>query len=172
MGGATCKEGVAEWFLGGWALNGITQARTGRQLTITVTRSSADLPDGNNSNQRPDLVVGVPIKPDNQTADRWINIAAFAVPPRGRWGTAGRSLLSGPGLAQFDLGLTRSFPFGEGRDVEFRWELFNAFNRAQLGNPATNIATPATFGRITAPLNRNFGTGTNRQMQFMLRINF
>lgn len=166
------QDGVAEWFLGGWALNGITQARTGRQLTITVSRSSADLPDGNSSGQRPDLVLGVPLKPAHQTADQWLNIAAFAVPPRGRWGTAGRSLLTGPGLVQFDLSLTKSFPFAEGRDVEFRWEVYNAFNRAQLGNPATNISTPATFGRITAPLNRNFGTGTNRQMQFALRINF
>ncbi len=74
---------------------------------------------------------------------------------------------------QFDLSLTKSFPFSEGRDVEFRWELYNAFNRAQLGNPATNIsAGVASFGRITAPLNRNFGTGTNRQMQFALRVNF
>jgi len=166
------KEGVAEWLLGGWALNGITQARTGRQLTISVTRSSGDLPDGNNSGQRPDVVLGVPLKPAKQTADQWINIAAFAVPPRGRWGTAGRSLLTGPGLAQFDLGLAKSFPFSEGRNIEFRWELYNAFNRAQLGDPALNISTPATFGRITAPLNRNFGTGTNRQMQFMLRLNF
>ncbi|HEV2665620.1 MAG TPA: hypothetical protein VG324_11945, partial [Blastocatellia bacterium] len=68
-------------------------------------------------------------------------------------------------------------------------------NRAQLGNPNTSFVVnppagvPATdfnfcainperctvdsnFGRITAPLNRNFGTGTNRQMQFMLRVNF
>ncbi len=166
------KEGVAEWFFGGWALNGITQARTGRQLTVSVTRASGDLPDGNNSGQRPDVVLGAPLKPAKQTADQWLNLAAFATPPRGRWGTAGRSLLTGPGLVQFDLSLTKSFPFAEGRDVEFRWELYNAFNRAQMGDPALNIATPATFGRITAPLNRNYGTGTNRQMQFALRLNF
>ena len=105
------KDGLGEWVFGGWALNGITQARTGRQLTVSVTRSSADLPDGNNSSQRPDLVPGVPLKPAKQTADQWVNLAAFAVPPRGRWGTAGRSLLTGPGLVQFDLSLTKSFPY-------------------------------------------------------------
>jgi len=41
-----------------------------------------------------------------------------------------------------------------------------------VADPALNIATPAMFGRVTAPLNRNFGTGTNRQMQFALRLNF
>ncbi len=67
-------------------------------------------------------------------------------------------------------------------------EAFNVFNRAQLGNPNTNfvVANPdqrragnqggcvvdSNFRRITSPLNRNFVTGTNRQMRFMLRINF
>ncbi|MGH9752221.1 MAG: TonB-dependent receptor [Blastocatellia bacterium] len=185
------REGFAEKILGGWQLTGLAQARTGRQLTITTPRTTAagDLPDRNNTNQRPDLVPGVSlIPPDGQTVDRWINPAAFSIPPLGRWGTAGRSLLSGPGLLQFDLGLGKRVPFSEGRSVEFRWEAFNVFNRAQLGNPNTNfvVADPvrcragdpagcvvdSNFGRITSPLNRNFGTGTNRQMQFMLRVNF
>ncbi len=192
------KEGFAEKILGGWQLTGLAQARTGRQLTITTPRTTVrgDLPDRNNTNQRPDLVPNVPlIPPGGQTVDQWINPAAFRRPLGGGWGTAGRSLLASPGLLQFDLGLGKRVPFSEGRSVEFRWEAFNVFNRAQLGNPNTNFVVnppaevPATdfnfcainperctvdsnFGRITAPLNRNFGTGTNRQMQFMLRINF
>jgi Carboxypeptidase regulatory-like domain/TonB dependent receptor-like, beta-barrel len=185
------REGFAEKIFGGWQVTGLAQVRTGRQLTITTPRTTnaGDLPDRNNTNQRPDLVAGVSlIPPGGQTVDQWINPAAFSIPPLGRWGTAGRSLLAGPGLLQFDLGLGKRVPFSEGRSVEFRWEAFNVFNRAQLGNPNTNfvVANPdqcragnpagcvvdSNFGRITSPLNRNFGTGTNRQMQFMLRINF
>jgi len=185
------REGVVEKIFGGWQLTGLAQARTGRQLTITTPRTTnaGDLPDRNNTNQRPDLVPGVSLTPrGGQTVDQWINPAAFMIPPLGRWGTAGRSLLPGPGLLQFDLGLGKRVPFSEGRSVEFRWEAFNVFNRAQLGNPNTNfvVANPdrcragdaagcavdSNFGRITSPLNRNFGTGTNRQMQFMLRVNF
>lgn len=185
------QEGVAEKIFGGWQLTGLAQARTGRQLTVTTPRTTAagDLPDRNNTNQRPDRVAGVSLIPSGgQTVDRWINPAAFSIPPLGRWGTAGRSLLSGPGLLQFDMGLGKRVSFSEGRSVEFRWEAFNVFNRAQLGNPNTSfvVANPdqcragnqagcvvdSNFGRVTAPLNRNFGTGTNRQMQFMLRLNF
>jgi hypothetical protein len=185
------KEGIAEKIFGGWQLTGLAQARTGRQLTITTPRttSAGDLPDRNNTNQRPDLVPDVSLIPPNgQTVDLWINPAAFRIPPLGRFGTAGRSLLSGPGLMQVDVGLGKRIPFAETRSVEFRWEAFNVFNRAQLGNPNTNfvVANPdrcragdqtgcvvdSNFGRITSPLNRNFGTGTNRQMQFMLRVNF
>ena len=62
---------------------------------------------------------------------------------------------------------------GRDRNFEFRWEAFNAFNRQNLANPNTNLsAGPASFGRITGPLNLGYGTGTARQMQFMLRLNF
>jgi hypothetical protein len=174
------KEGIAEKILGGWELSGITQARTGRQLTVSITRAAGDVPDGNTgtggtngSVQRPDLIPGASLKPPSgQSADLWINPAAFATPPRGRWGTAGRSLLTGPGLVQFDIGLTKRFVFLESRSVEFRWEAFNIFNRTQLGNPNTNLSAGPNFGRITSPFNRLFGTGTNRQMQFSLRLNF
>ncbi|MGI8782353.1 MAG: TonB-dependent receptor domain-containing protein [Acidobacteriota bacterium] len=167
------QDGIVDKVFGGWELTGITQARTGRQLTVSVTRSSADLPDGNNTNQRPDRVAGVSlIPPGGQTATVWINPAAFVVPPKGRWGNSGRSIMTGPGLVQFDVGLNKRFPFAESRSVEFRAEAFNLFNRTQLGNPNTNISSGVSFGRITSPFNRTFGTGTNRQMQFMLRLNF
>jgi hypothetical protein len=57
-------------------------------------------------------------------------------------------------------------------NLTFRLETFNLFNRAQLGNPSSNISTPATFGQIRSPLNRAVGTGTARQIQLGLRLNF
>ena len=164
--------GLLEHIFGGWQLSGLMQARTGRPLTITVNRAGSDLPDGNNRNQRPDIVPGVDFYPANQTPDQWMNIAAFAVPARGTWGNAGRNILRGPGLFQVDLAMQKRFAINGRRNFEFRWEAFNAFNRMNLGNPGTNISTPATFGRITGPLNSGYGTGTARQMQMMLRMNF
>lgn len=167
------QTGLSSVIFGGWEFSGLVQARTGRQLTITISRSSSDLPDGNNTNQRPDRVAGVPLKPPaGQSATLWINPAAFAVPAQGKWGTSGRSIMTGPGLVQFDIGLKKRFMISENRNLEFRWEAFNVFNRAQLGDPDTNFSNTASFGQIRAPFNRTFGTGTNRQMQFMLRLNF
>lgn len=138
-------------------------------MTISVTRSAADLPDGNNSSQRPDLVPGVSPVPSNQNPNQWINIAAFAVPARGTWGNAGRNIVRAPGLFQVDLARQKSFPIGGSRKVAFRCE---AFNRVNLGTPGTNISSPASFGRITGPLNSGYGTGTARQIQFMFRLNY
>jgi hypothetical protein len=128
--------------------------------------------DGNSSGQRPNLVPGVPIIPENQTLDNWVNRAAFAVPAKGTWGTAGRSLLTGPGVNQWDLALLKTVKITESQKISFRAEFFNIANRPQFGNPATNISSTGSFGRITSPLNREIGTGTARQIQFMLRYAF
>jgi len=165
-------DGALQHVFGGWQFSGLLQARTGRPLTISVTRSAADLPDGNNSSQRPDLVPGVSPIPADQSPNQWINIAAFSVPARGTWGNAGRNLIRAPGLFQVDLALQKSFAIGGARNVGIRWEAFNAFNRQNLGTPGTNISSTASFGRITGPLNTGYGTGTARQMQFMFRLNY
>ncbi len=59
----------------------------------------------------------------------------------------------------------------EGHRISFRAEFFNIFNRVHLGNPGTNISS-SSFGRITSVMNREIGTGTPRQIQFMLRYAF
>ena len=167
------NSGVMSHVLGGWTFSGLAQGRTGRPLTISVTRGTGDLPDGNNAGQRPDVVPGVSAIPADQNPDHWLSIEAFRVPARGTWGNLGRNTLRGPGLFQVDLALQRRFPLGGDRNFEFRWEAFNAFNHMNLANPNTNFsAGPASFGRITGPLNLGYGTGTARQMQFMFRVNF
>jgi hypothetical protein len=165
-------SGALRHVLGGWQFSGLLQARTGRPINVTVSRSTADLPDGNNANQRPDVVPGVSAIPTNQTPDRWLNLEAFAVPARGTWGNLGRNAFRGPGLFQVDLALQKRFRIAGDRNFEFRWEAFNAFNRQNLANPNTNISSGPAFGRITGPLNLGYGTGTARQMQFMVRFNY
>jgi hypothetical protein len=164
--------GAAGKIVGGWELSGIHSTRTGRAINFSISRSSKDLPDGNSSNQRPDRVPGVPIYPEKQTIGNWFNIAAFAVPAKGTWGNAGRNLGRGPGVNQFDLALQKSINISEKHRLAFRAEFFNAFNRPHLGTPGSNISSPGSFGRITSPMNRTIGTGTARQVQFMLRYIF
>jgi hypothetical protein len=167
------KGGLWSQVLRDWDLAGLLLARSGRPLTVTVTRRSSELPDGNNSNQRPDLLPGVPLTPPGgKTAEHWINPAAFAVPAKGSWGNAPRNLITGPAVVQLDLSLTRYFRLSQDRKLGFQWSIFNVFNRDELGTPVTNLSAGPSFGQITSPLNATLGTGTNRQMQFMLRLQF
>lgn len=166
--------GVAGKLIGGWELNGLATASTGQPVNIVMTRSAGDMPDGNRTNQRPDLVAGVPIYPSGgQTIRNWFNLAAFKAPAKFTWGNAGRNIARGPGLYEIDLGLEKRTLLTEHTSVSFRTEAFNLFNHPIYGNPFNNISTPARFGQITTVLNSGVvGTGTPRRLQFMLRLDF
>jgi hypothetical protein len=166
------NSGVASWIFGGWDMSGIWTMRTGRPLNITMTRSTNDLPDGNSRDPRPNLVLGVPVYPENQTYGNWLNVAAFAAPASRTWGNLGRNVFRGPGLAQVDFALSRNINVSERKELVLRVEGFNIFNRTQAGNPGTNISNPGSFGVITSGLNRTIGTGTSRQLQLAVRFNF
>lgn len=167
------NSGIASKFLGGWEMSGIWTARTGRMLTIGISRSTADVPDGNTSGQRPDLVPGVSIYPaGGPTFEQWFNPAAFRIPARGAWGNAGRAIATGPGLVQVDFSLQKNTRIAENKALVFRIETYNLFNRTQAGNPGTTFTTPANFGLVNSGLNRTIGTGTSRQIQLAMRLNF
>jgi hypothetical protein len=167
-------NGFAGRLVGGWELSGIGTASTGRPINIVVTRSATDLPDGNRSNQRPNVVPGVSIYPaDGSTIAHWLNPAAFAVPAKGTWGNAGRNIGRGPGLWELDTALEKRTAISERVGLNFRVEAFNIFNHPVFANPASNLSALATFGRITSVLNNGaVGTGGPRKLQFMLRLEF
>ena len=60
--------------------------------------------------------------------------------------------------------LAKNFMIQENARVQFRWEMFNAFNRANFGTPNTNISG-GSFGLVG-------GAGTGRAMLFALRIDY
>jgi hypothetical protein len=69
----------------------------------------------------------------------------------------------GPGFSEWDAGILKDFKITERVNFQFRAKAFDALNRANFGNPATNISNPATVGTITAT------SADNRELQFALR---
>jgi len=110
--------------------------------------------------------------PSNHKCISVVNPAAFAIPARGTWGNAGRAIATGPGLVQVDFALQKNTRIAEGKDVVFRIETFNLFNRTQAGNSGTTFTSPASLGLVNSGLNRTIGTGTSRQMQLAMHLNF
>jgi hypothetical protein len=163
---------------GGWELSGIGTARTGQPIDITISRPTSALPDGNNSNQRPNLVPGVSLYPADQTINNWLNPAAFAIPASGTWGNLGRYAARGPGLFELDSALQKKFILTERIGLNFRAEVFNLLNSSIYANPSGNLGSnplspPAGFGRITSLLNTDaVGTGTPREFQLAARLDF
>jgi hypothetical protein len=157
-----------------WEVSGVGSMRTGLPLTVTVTRSTTVMADGNNLAQRPNIVPGVSlIPPGGQTINQWINPAAFSIPAPDTWGNAGVGIVQAPGLFQFDTALSRSIKITERTKVSLRVEGFNVFNHPQLGTPSLNFSSLASFGRITSVSNTSpVGTGTARSFQFAARFTF
>jgi hypothetical protein len=56
-----------------------------------------------------------------------------------------------PGLANWDIGLQKWFYLHETLKLQFRAEMFNAFNHANFYAPDGNL-TDSTFGVISASL--------------------
>jgi len=150
-------------------------------------------PGGGNSRnvRRPDLISGVdPFLNSDRTI---LNPAAFAIPKPGTFGNLTRNQIHGPKFLQQDLIVAKKFAITESANLEFRTEIFNIFNVTNFGNPPAQL--PSTFGTgaaqtlqpgqpfsaslagsafgvVNRTVERAVGLGTNRQIQFALRLNF
>jgi len=164
--------------------NFFTGAAAGREAVINTPGGGAT-----RATRRPDLVAGVdPYLNQDRTL---FNPAAFAIPAPGTFGNLPRNYLRGPHFRQIDLILGRKFPFAETRNVEFRAEFFNIFNLTNFAAPPSTLGPTlgtasgqfqpgqplsfsgsSAFGTMTSTVERSVGLGTNRQIQFALRLNF
>jgi hypothetical protein len=78
------------------------------------------------------------------------------------FGNLGRNTLRGPGINNWDISFLKRTKIAEGKSLEFRAEMFNAFNHAQFLNP-DNQGFSGTFGQITQ-------TRGPRLVQFALKF--
>ena len=134
--------------LGGWALHGIFQARSGLAFSVTDT-AEQDL-QATRSQGRPDrLCTG---KNDSASGpdDIWVDISCFAHAPIGQFGNSGAGILHGPGYWNIDLGLAKDFHFDDHRFVTFKVEAFNILNHPNfaISQGSTDLGDPTSFGKI------------------------
>jgi len=143
------QGGVVGKIVGGWSVSGIGIWHTGHPLTVTMSLSGNDtfrLPDGNDqTNQRPDIVPGVPLTlpGGGHNGAPLINAAAFQPPPLDanglftRFGNAGNGIIRALDAWQVDLALMKETRISERFSVQFGIQAFNVFNHTQLGDPNT-----------------------------------
>jgi outer membrane receptor protein involved in Fe transport len=152
------QEGIGSKLLGGWLVSGIFSARSGRAFTVTQGNNNV----GADQTGMPNLT-GDP--KGARTVEQWFNTAAFTQVPSGTFGNSGRNILRGPDWVTFDMSLQRRIAFTQRVNATLRWDVFNLFDRANLGLPERNIAS-ATAGVISSL------AGDPRIMQFSVRLDF
>jgi hypothetical protein len=188
-------SGVLGWATNGWELGGILQANTGVPFTPVIGPDPLGM---NNTDpfDLPNYLRGC--NPIKGSVDSYLNLNCFTLPVQpaalaGKCvpftnappppapptcanlvGNAGRNSLIGPGLVAFDSSLFKNNPIrriSETFNVQFRMEVFNAFNHANFNPPTAN---EAIFDGNGAPVP---GAGaitstatTSRQIQIALKV--
>jgi Carboxypeptidase regulatory-like domain len=132
-----------------WTASAFITLQSGVPIAVTqVTNFNAFAGFGT---QRPNLVGDPQLPADQRNQDHWFNTAAFAVAPQFSLGSASRNPVRGPSYRNVDLAVVRGIEAGGHATVQVRVEVFNLFNRVNLGAPAA-VAGAANFGTITTAL--------------------
>lgn len=170
--------GSGSKFFSGWQISGFFQAQTGSPYTIFAPEPElqtafqyADLTRGSGGLYR--LGFGRPglcgsLDGLRQTGPD-ITEAAFndaaLCSALGQNGSLGRNVLRAPAQSRLDLGIVKSTKLSENVTMEFGWDVFNVFNRANFASPDFELGSP-DFGRITNTV------GGPRVMQFRAKLKF
>ncbi len=154
--------GVAHELLGGWRANAIVIAQSGAPFTVNLGVNRANI--GAGPAQRPDQLRAPDLPGGERTPERWFDTSAFALPAPFTFGSAPRNSVRGPGYANVDFALAKTWDLAGRSRLEFRWEVFNLFDRANFDLPNRVFGNP-NFGRI-------FSAKNPREMQFGLRLGF
>jgi hypothetical protein len=103
-------------------------------------------------NQRPNQT-GDP-RLENPVIDRWFNTDVFVQPPAFTFGSVPRTMpnLRSHGTNNFDITIQKYWQlWKEDTRLQFRTELYNAFNRTGFYAPNTSFGNP-NFGRVVGAL--------------------
>ena len=150
--------------LGGWGLSPIITLQSGTPFSISggnstdLNAANPSLHENNtgsgcksNCGDRADYIAGTPLKARQGGRSNWIksyfNKAAFVPRADGTFGNSARDVIHGRPRFNVDASLTKNWPIRERYNLQFRFEMFNAFNHPVMGTPDTNPGD-STFGQI------------------------
>jgi len=152
---------AGELLLGGWQVGGIITFQGGFPLTPVIASDPHNI--GFAYARRPDRIGSG--KVDECRPERCFNIDDFRVPQAFVPGNAGRNIIRGPGLNNWDLSVFKNFSFTESVFLQFRAEAFNVWNHTQFNNPNNNIELRNVGGRVFSAKDPRIG-------QFGLKLYF
>jgi hypothetical protein len=167
---------VGDKLINGWQVTGIETWTSGEPIVLASVNNgtTANALWGGNApfNQRPAWNGNSP-KVQKPTYKQWFNPNVFSTPISFAIGNAPRALWdqNNPSYQDLDLAVAKNTLWGasERYNVQFRLEMFNAFNHPSFG-PLTNNnganLTSGQFGQVTGY------EGTARQIQIAVKASF
>jgi hypothetical protein len=189
--------GFINHIIGGWTINGIFNYQSGEPYSI----QSGALTASNTHVSRADIIGTKPktgffevpsvIGPVVFDAKGFVNNCVetanggkFCIPAPGTNGNSGRNIFDSPSYWNFDFGLLKHFVITERIRLQFRTEMFNAFNAVNFENPRNaSVGSPTitslVFGQTCCVAASTPSTGSILQLgeaprviQFALKVTF
>ena len=173
------KRGTLKLLTRDWSVDSVVVARSGFPFNGVVIFASPD--PGFSAESRPDVVAGQPywVAHSSAPGGKFLNPGAFSVPTTTRQGNEGRNDITGFGLTQIDLSISRRFPLKERLNLQFRTDAFNLFNHPNFMNPLAFVEFGAPFLQSIEMLNQGLGglnplfqEGGPRSLQVSLKLSF
>jgi len=166
VGKPRLNHGVLARVAGGWSAATYFTWDNGTPVQVTGPNDSNSF----GGSQRP-TATGQPAHIDKRVyvdGAMYFNPAAFSRSPQFTFGNVSRNLpdVRVPGNSNWDLLIEKRISFTERFALDFRTELFNAFNNVVFAGPQTNV-TSADFALI-----RLSQVNVPRQIQFGLRFSY
>jgi len=159
------QQGFVGKVLGGWQANSVISLQTGFPYTVGCHCDYNG--DGIKSDRPNTPSFGNYMYFTHQQFENGALAALagdFPKPAPGTDGNLGRNTFSGPGFFDTDFSLFKKIPMGERFSMQFRAEIFNLFNHANLYPPVANLAS-SSFGLVQQSFDP-------REIQFGLKLIF
>ena len=167
-------KGPADWIIGGWRISGIATYSSGTPNALATTNSLPLFGGG----LRPIISTHDGWQPATKgdhfdpAVDRTIQAASFF--PAQPANTFGNMTRYNPKFRAFpnyneNFSLAKTFPVRERVRLDFRAEMFNAFNRVRFGQGSLTIQSQ-TFGVLSQTAGDQINSP--RQMQLALKLYF
>jgi hypothetical protein len=137
----------------GWKLSSVLSLRSGLPFTVN---NYLDVSGTGENADRLSLIAnpyaGISHSVSKHQPLYWVNANSFAA-NWGQYGTMRRNQLNGPGFSDVDLSVSKETAVNERVHAQLRADVFNLFNRVNLGSPTFTGAN----GIVAIPGVGNFG---------------
>lgn len=161
---------LARQVLGRWEISAIVTLQSGQPFGIqggaNGNNNSGALQYGDRADAVPGVVPQIRAGGRANWLNHYVSAGSFQPNAPGTFGNTARNPFVGPGIATADASLAKNWTLRENFGLQFRWEMYNAFNHTSFGLPNTD-PTSANFGQIT-----NIGTIAPRVMQAGAKLTF
>ena len=171
-------KSFARWLFNGWQVSGITSFISGAPTGIGysfVVATDITGASGAGIDSRVNLTGNPNLPKSERTVYRHFRTEVVRPPDRENFGigNAPKDPIRGPGINNWDVSVFKNFRLGEGeRRLQFRWEMYNAFNHTQF----SGVNTAARFDAQGNQVNARFGEYTAaydaRRIQAALKFYF